>query len=310
MREKDVTRLKNLKASTAAAGVTMALAQAANGAELDTNLVVNGDFENVDPLVSVSYDNAEISEGWTTSDGTSVFAYNYAQNYDDRNDLGEVPPGNEATSSTDYYFSMNGSDVAGVQNIDLSSGASAALIASGNAEFDLAAYFTNYASDVEQGRLILEFYDGDPGVTGLDASLIGEQISFLDPNIDEWTLIGGTGAIPAATKWARLLLDQEPTLGSSGGPDVYVDNVSFMVTSGGSLGPEITSISRSESGTVTLVWNSLPESLYGVEFSQDLIEWQETTEGGVASEGLETRTAIDSGDLSGDRLFFRVFEIE
>lgn len=300
---------RELMAGKAAAGVAVALAQAAGGAELDTNLVINGDFENADPLVSVSFGNSEISEGWTTSDGASVFAYNYAQNYDDRNDAGEVPPGNDPVSATDYYFSMNGSDVPAVQNIDMSTGASATLISSGGALFNLEAYFTNYLSDVETGRLTLEFYDGDPGVSGFDATLIGDPIEYDDPDIEEWTLIGGTAEIPREAKWVRILLGQNPDLGSSGGPDVYVDNVSFQVTAAGDGGPKITGIEQTAEGNLELVWESIPGAVYGVSSSPNLENWTEITDS-VPSDGTETRFDLTEAGITGEREFVRVFVVE
>lgn len=309
MKGNRVKRLSNLKATTAAAGVTMALAQSAPGADLDTNLVVNGDFESVDPGISTAYGNAQVDGGWVTATGADVFAYNYAQNYDDRNDLGEVPPGNDPTSSTDYFFTMNGNTNEGaIQNIDLSSGASASLIASGAAGFDLQAYYTNYAEDLEVGRLTLEFYDGDPGVFGDQASLIGDPVEFIDPDTNEWSLIGGTGEIPSNAQWARIRLDQDPKSGASGGPDVYVDNVSFQVTSGGSGGPIVVEIAPTEAGGFELIWESLPDVVYGVESSTDLENWTEVTDD-VPSEGTETRFDLTAAGVTGDRVYLRVFEV-
>lgn len=309
MKKDRTVHLRDLKAGKAAAGVAMALAQAAGAAELDTNLVVNGDFETVDPLVSTDFGNSEITEGWLSIDGASVFAYNYAQNYDDRNDAGEVPPGNDPLSATNYYFSMNGVDVAGVQTIDLSSGPTAAAIASGGALFNLEAYFTNYLSDVETGRLTLEFYDDDPGFSGFDATLIGDPVEYDDPNIDEWTLIGGTGEIPRGANWARIVLGQNPDLGSSGGPDVYVDNVSFVVTGAGGGGPTITGIEETAEGSLELIWESVPETLYGIESSPDLESWSEVTNS-VSSGGTETRFDLTEAGVTGERIFLRVFVVE
>ena len=294
-------------AVAAATGVTLALSQAAGAADIDTNLVVNGDFESVDPSVTLQYSNAQITGGWSSSDGTEVFAYNYSQSYDDRNDMGEVPPGNDPFSSTDYYFSLNGTDVPAVQVIDLSEGASAALISSGGAQYDLKAYFTNYASDMEGGMLVLEFYDGDPGLTGLDANLIGEPISFIDTNLDEWTLVGEVGAIPTTAKWARIIIDLNPELGQSSGPDVYVDNVSFMVIGGGPGKLEITDLNLTETGTVALTWNSIPEAIYSLEYSTDLTVWTEITDA-IPSGGTETVFEVDDENVKGERLFFRVYE--
>jgi hypothetical protein len=263
----------------------------------------------VAPAVSTEFGNSQIEAGWTTADGASVFAYNYAQNYDDRNDLGDVPPGNDPLSATNYYFSMNALDMAAVQNIDLSTGATASLISSGRALFDLEAYFTNYLNDVETGVLSLEFYDGDPGVGGLDANLVGEAVSYTDPNIDEWSLIGGSGEIPRGARWARLVLDQDLNIGSSGGPDVYVDNVSFQVTSATGGAPTVLGIERTPEGAFELVWDSVPDAVYGVESSTDLVNWTEVSDG-VESEGEETRFDLTEAGVSGDNVFVRIFPVE
>ncbi|MGB0992909.1 MAG: PEP-CTERM sorting domain-containing protein [Akkermansiaceae bacterium] len=168
----------------------------------------------------------------TAFTGGSVFAYNYAQNYDDRNGSGDVPPGNDSSSSTDFYFTLNATagDVAGIQTIDLSSGATATTIAAGNGVYDIRGYFTNYSTDAEGGRLTLEFYDGDPGADGTGATLLGSAINFDDTDLTEWTEIGGTGAIDSSAQWARIVLEQDPLTGTSGGgPDVYADNITFEV---------------------------------------------------------------------------------
>lgn len=210
-----------------AAGVGLALTQAAGAASVGVDLIVNGDFEDV-TAVTEGFDARELASGWSTTLGGSVFAYNYAQNYDDRNDLGEVPAGNDAGSSTDYYFTMNTTDTGAIQNVDLSSGETLTLINSGVAQYDVRGFFTNYLNDAEGGQLTLSFYDGDPGVDGTGASLLGET-TFLDDDLDAWSEVGGIGDIDAATRWARISLDQNPATGLSGGPDVYIDNVSFSV---------------------------------------------------------------------------------
>lgn len=224
-------RLARLSAAGTAAGVGVALMQASDAALVGVDLVVNGDFESVDPGITTAYGNALIDGGWATSTGGGVFAYNYGQGYDDRNDLGTVPPGNDPASATDYYFTMNATpgDEMGFQNIDLSSGETLALITSGLALFDVRGFFTNYSSDLEGGRLTLSFYDGDPGLDGTGALQVGSDFTFDDPNLDEWSAVGGTGAIDSNARWARITLGQNPGTGSSGGSDVYADNISFTV---------------------------------------------------------------------------------
>lgn len=214
-------RSTGLSATVAAAGVTAALVLAANGATLNTNLVVNGDFETTTSPVAVG---ASVT-GWTggnfgAASANIPFAYNYSAAYDNR--LADaVPPGNIATSSTDYYWSMNGFDENAFQVIDLSTGPSGSLILGGTAEYDIRAFFTGYLSNLERGRLSLQFINASD-------TMIGSVTNFDAANTF-WNQVGGTGAIPTNAAKALITLTRNPASGLSSGPDVYVDNVSFSV---------------------------------------------------------------------------------
>ncbi|BDS06006.1 hypothetical protein NT6N_10460 [Oceaniferula spumae] len=223
------SRAAGLSAVCAAVGITSALTQAAQGASLSTDLVINGGFESVNAGTTAGYSATEVNGGWFDFAGGSVFAYNYAQNYDDRDDLGTVPPGNDGSSATNYYFTFNTNDTAAIQNIDLSTGDTAAAILAGTGQYDIRGFFTNYADDLELGRLTLEFYDGDPGVDGFGATLVGSAINFDVTNSEEWEQVGGTGAIDSTAQWARIIVDHNTASGSSSGPDVYADNITFQV---------------------------------------------------------------------------------
>ncbi|BDS06005.1 hypothetical protein NT6N_10450 [Oceaniferula spumae] len=215
------SRAAGLSAVCAAVGVASALTQATQAASLATDLVVNGGFE--------ADNSATVITGWSTTGGGTTGAYNYDQGYDDRNGAGDIPPGN-SISPEDWYWTMNGNDQDAVQTIDLSAGDTATAIAGGYGHYDIQGYFTNYLDNLEGGRLSLEFYDGNPGLDGAGANLLGAAITFDDTNLDEWTLIGGTGLIDSSAQWARIVLGKDPGTGQSFGPDVYVDNVTFFVT--------------------------------------------------------------------------------
>ncbi|MGB0993480.1 MAG: hypothetical protein ACPG32_13550, partial [Akkermansiaceae bacterium] len=226
MKPKKINRAAGLSAMCAAAGVASALTQATQAASLATDLVVNGSFESV-TAVTGSYGSLEVDGGWLESDGSSVFAYNYAQNYDDRDGLNTVPPGNNAAASDDFFFTLNGGDAPGIQLIDLSTGDTATAIMAGNAMFDVRGFFTNYATDEEGGMLSVIFYDNHPQLGGLQ---VGSTVSYTDSNLDEWTQIGGTGAIPSAALFVEIIIDQDPATNTTGGgADVYADNITFEV---------------------------------------------------------------------------------
>lgn len=215
------SRSLGLSATAAAAAVSAALVLASSAATLNTNLVVNGDFESVTNTTSVG---ASVT-GWTGGNFGSPsvntpFAYNYAAAYDNRL-AGAVPPGNIATSSTDYYWSMNGFDQNAFQLVSLAGGATGASILGGTAQYDIRAFFSGYRNDLESGRLSLQFVNSSN-------ALIGSVVNF-DASNDFWNEVGGTGLIPTDAAAAVITLTRNPAAGISSGPDVYVDNVSFTV---------------------------------------------------------------------------------
>ena len=216
-------RLKStLSVTAAAAGLTTALAGQADAAALNTDLVQNGGFET-------NPDTSWTRGTFSAPGAVGVGVYNYSQDFDNRADDVNfeggsiVPPGNDPTSATDYYWSMNDGDISAFQAIDLSAGDTAATIAAGLGQYDISAYFTTYQTNEEFGRLTLEFLDNS-------STVIGSAITFDDPNNDEWSLVGGTGAIPVGTVTAVITLDRSPLSGLTAGPDIYVDNVAFSVS--------------------------------------------------------------------------------
>lgn len=218
-------RSAGLNAKAAAAGVTAALVMASSGASLNTNLVVNGDFETVTGATATG----ALVTGWTGGNfgapsGDTPFAYNYAAGYDNRL-AGAVPSGNVASSNSDYYWSMNGGSANddAFQIINLSAGDTGAAILAGTAQYDIRAFFSGYLNDLETGRLSLQFINSSN-------LLIGNVINF-DAGNDFWNEVGGTGTIPTAATSALITLTRNPASGLSSGPDIYVDNVSFTVAS-------------------------------------------------------------------------------
>ena len=129
-----VTDWRRKLAASLVAGGLMAPC-ALYGANLNTNLVPDPSFENVSGI-TCCFTATELNS-W--QDGTQHgFAYTYGQGYDNR---GPLLGGNPPPSSGTYYFSPNADNsIADVttpgqvsQNLDVSAGATATQIASGEA---------------------------------------------------------------------------------------------------------------------------------------------------------------------------------
>jgi hypothetical protein len=200
---------------------------AALAANLDTNLVVNPGFENVDAGTMCCYDAVKILN-WTSGTQTG-FAYNISQNYD---------AGGPLAGGGTYYFTSNaeGVDVDGqteiditmagqvAQDIDVSAGATGALIASGEAAIRLSAAMTSYVNDFDAGRVQVDFLNaggvtlGSTGIRDLDSG-----------HLNVWNVTTGRSGVPVGTAKMRVSVfaDQRTF-----GPDGYIDNVDVQVTSG------------------------------------------------------------------------------
>jgi hypothetical protein len=197
----------------------------ASAALVGSNLVVNPGFENVNRASSQGGYNAVEILQWT--DGTKI---GYAYSHDGSlNSMAQVIPdyanGGPLVGGGSFYFTSNASpgDVNApgqvTQRIDLSTGPSAAAIATGQAVFSLSAFFSSYAGDGDLGNVHVEF---------LDASLapVGPSVLLTDNDPTTWKQLSTTGIVPATTFAARVSL-----YGSafSGGPDGYIDNVDFRI---------------------------------------------------------------------------------
>jgi hypothetical protein len=212
---------RKLIAALAAGG--MLTPSAAYAANLNTNLVLNSDFESVDAIFGVN--NGLQLPNW--GDGsTTGFAYAYSQAYD---------LGGPLAGGGNYYFTSNQSGGTGanvtapgsvMQSIDVSTGATAAVIAAGTGGFSLSGFFTSYVTP-------LGVPDGDIGnihLRFLNASNVSLGTSLLsDPVPTEgWKQASSSGAIPVGTAKVQVSLYGTSV---SGGPDGYIDNLDFRVTS-------------------------------------------------------------------------------
>ncbi len=210
---------RTLAASLLAGGlISPAAAVAAN---LDTNLVANPSFEDVDPEVFCCGYLANKILDW--DDGSGVgFAYTYGLAYDAG---GPLPGGGN------YYFSpaSNDAGLAGftapgqiAQNIDVSTGATATQIAAGEAAVKLSAYFTTYpfeGDEHDRGNLHVEFLDSGGGS-------LGSTIITAKPPVTAWQQAQGVTFIPVGAATLRASV-----FGTAGnfGPDGYTDLIDVQV---------------------------------------------------------------------------------
>jgi len=213
-----VTNWRRKLAASLVAGGLMApgIAYAQN---LNTNLVNNPSFESVGSR-TCCYSATEILN-WT--DGTQTgFAYNSIQGYD---------AGGPLAGGGSFYFTANADDgIADItepgqvsQNIDVTGGAVATQIASGEAAVRLSAFFTSYQDDGDIGNLHVEFLDSG------GASLGFRQISATEP-ITSWHQVSGAAFVPVGTAMLRASVFGTPV---TFGPDGYIDLVDVQITEAG-----------------------------------------------------------------------------
>jgi hypothetical protein len=210
---------KNLATTLAACGLmSPAAAYAAN---LNTNLVVNPSFENVDTGVPGDFGAVKILD-WA---GINGFAYSHfaATDYAD----GADPPG-----AGNYYFSANnnpGSDTGDIrqpnlfyQDLDVSTGPTAAAIAEGKGRANLSAWMTSYSNDNDFGRVRVDY------LNAAGQSLGFAEIRDGDPGpANVWSQTTGFGAIAVGVAKLRVSLYGEAV---NFGSDAYIDLVDVQVS--------------------------------------------------------------------------------
>ena len=225
MKENNRLRRRRQVASAAisSAGI-LAMAGGAAAAPTNTNLVVNGGFENVNLQSTGGYNGPQILD-WS---GMAAFAYSHdgssssaglVPNYAD----GAAPPG-----AGHWYFSSNNSGATNVeapglffQDIDVSAGATGTLIASGSARYNLSAYMSSYANDADFGNAQINFLNSS------GASLGVALLSDSDPGpANVWNLNTLSGPVPVGTATMRLSVFGTPV---NFGADGYIDNVELQV---------------------------------------------------------------------------------
>jgi hypothetical protein len=204
-----VTNWRRKLAATLVAGGLLA-PSALNAANLDTNLVVDPGFEDVNTGVTCCASAVQLNS-W--ADGAiRGFAYNYGQGYDE---------GGPLAGGGSYYFLPN-SETGQVltpgqvaQNINVSTGATAAQIASGEAAVNLAAFFTSYHGLNFHGSLHVEFLNS--GGTSLGSTVLTAKTP------RPWHQERTAGFVPVGTATLRASVFADNRL-------AYIDNVDVQIT--------------------------------------------------------------------------------
>jgi hypothetical protein len=214
-----------LSAALAAVGLVPAAVEAA---PIGSNLVVNGDFESVDPTSTGNYSGPKIRV-WS---GLAAFAYSHDGSMSGAAVVPDYADGADPPGAGHWYFSANndgngnaGPDIRNpgdfYQDIDVSGGPSGALINSGAGRYNLSAYMSSYLNDNDFGNVQVEFFNAGGGSLGT------AMISDGDPGPDNvWNLSSLAGAVPLGTSRVRVSVYGTAV---NAGPDAYIDNVTFQV---------------------------------------------------------------------------------
>jgi hypothetical protein len=223
-----ITNLRRHIAAGLAAGGLM-MPAVAGAAPLNTNLVTDGSFENVDPGDTGPFGSVRILD-WDDADGDNddTFAYAHSQQYAGVN----TPPG-----AGDYHYSGGFNTTAGgvdiSQMIDVSTGDTASAIASGIAIYNLSGFFSGYLGQNDSSFVRIRFLDAGNADLGTSEEIGGEAFVTslgLQPgpfgDHRDWGQDSRSGPVPVGT--AKLLVE----IGSSDADvnhDGYVDLVDLQL---------------------------------------------------------------------------------
>ena len=190
-----VTDLRRKLLAALAAGGMLA-PSAVYAANLNTDLVINGGFENVDLATTSLYNSPRILN-WS---GASAFAYSHNGSSSNAGVVPNYADGTPPPSSGNWYFTPNVSEPAinapnlFYQDINVAGGDTGNAISSGFAGFTLNAYMSSYLNDNDIARANLEFRNNSGTVLG--SSLLSDS----DPGPNNvWNLNTKTGVIPVGT---------------------------------------------------------------------------------------------------------------
>jgi hypothetical protein len=219
---------RNLAKTLVATGlISPVAAQAAN---LDTNLLLNPGFENVDVTVTGDYFAPKILD-WT---GTG-FAYSHDGSMTPGHVVPDYADGADPPNAGHWYFTANNQPGAATgdirapdvfyQDLNVAGGATGAKIAIGEGVYNMSAYMSSYLNDPDFGTVFLDFKNA--GGMSLGTALINDPD--VGPN-NVWSKTTGLGLIPVGTATIRASLYGTSAFEGRGG-DGYIDNVDVRVNS-------------------------------------------------------------------------------
>ena len=218
---------KNLATTLAACGLMSPAA--AHAANLNTNLVTNGDFESVD-IAIVGLENSPKILGWT---GPNMFAYSHNGSSSSAGLVPDYADGDDPPSPGNWYFTTNNTGNAPFtsifnpneyyQEVSVAAGATGTAIAAGKGRVDLQAWMSSYSNDTDVGHVRVDYLDGGGNSLGF------AQINDSDPGPGNvWNLNSGSGAIAVGTTTLRVSLFGTRTAGGPGA-DGYMDNIDVRI---------------------------------------------------------------------------------
>jgi PEP-CTERM motif-containing protein len=197
-------------------------------ADLNTNLVVNGNFENVDLAVTGSYNSPRILN-WT---GPNLFAYSHDGSSSNAGVVPDYADGADPPGAGHWYFTSNNTGGAAFtdvhdpdvffQEVDVSTGATGSAIAAGTARYSLQGFFSSYLNDADFGNVRVDFRNAGSATIGT-ATI--NDIADAGPN-NVWSLSSGSGPVPVGTASVRISLFGTPV---NAGADGYIDNVDLRI---------------------------------------------------------------------------------
>lgn len=217
---------KNLATTLVASGLISPAAYAAN---LNTNLIANGDFELVDTTITGEYQGPKVL-GWT---GPNMFAYSHNGSSTNAGVVPDYADGDDPPTPGNWYFTSNntgGTPLNSIfnpnefyQDVSVAAGATGTAIAAGKGRVDIQAWMSSYLNDTDVGHVRVSYLDAGGGILGY------AQIDDSDPGpANVWNLNSGSGAIPVGTATLKTSLFGTRTAGGAGS-DGYMDNIDVRI---------------------------------------------------------------------------------